>query len=361
MWFDGLVLDWYSGATGYDGGALPLGRVVEIDAEGATLRVRALPARVQGSWESSVQASSRTAEARWLDRSAELDLVCSPVTLWVSGNPTKFLQGHNVLGPSVRHLAPVVRDMVRAFPAEMRPSNADDDRWPMLHRTRVDLNVATDLGSHGAVHSWLGDAARWSRSRKGEAELVRAGILKSPTVYWQKRSRRWTIKAYCKTCELRAHRPAVSAEAEKQLRRYAEGLLRIELTLRTPELKPLGTLHEELVWTYMRKLEVGLMVDNGEIAGAEELSPRELGMLELWRRGGDPKPMATKSTYYRLRRRVLDVTGVDISFPPGVVPGESVHLVGVDELEAGQVSEIPDDLRELVHDPGPSPEWPGPS
>jgi hypothetical protein len=244
------MLDWFTGIVGYDGSRLRVGRWVELSADGEIRREweRAVP--VEGSYRSTLLVG-RVGPTEDMRRAAPLlGLRCPPMSVWVSGNPTKWLQGHNVYGPSVTQLAPTIHDVIRSLPEPMRPGDADDPRGAAFHRARVDVAVSIALGSDALVHEWLGAAEHGTRSRHGRAQ--RSGS----TVYWGQHSRRWSMKAYCKFCELKDHPPAESFD---ELRLFAEGLLRLELTLRTPELKPRGTLEDEIVFEYWEKVVIGVI------------------------------------------------------------------------------------------------------
>ena len=188
-----------------------------------------------------------------------------PVLVYeVSGNPAKFLQGHSVFGPGVSNMALLVGAMLDSFPSDVRPHACACTGDILLSASRVDVTVMVDLASHELVHRWLRHAELETRSRHGRA------LVSGDTVYWGKHSRRWGLKAYCKLCELSDH-PPLDDGFRTLVRDWLSGQLRIELTLRGQELRSRaleGPLSEALVWTYLERVEVGVMkVGKREILG----------------------------------------------------------------------------------------------
>lgn len=276
------------------------------------------------------------------------------MALRLSGNPVKFLQGHNVFGPSVAELGPVIQETVRRFPEVMRPVNADADGWPALHRSRVDIAVMVDLGSSDrVVHEWLHVAGGRTRSRHGRA------MVSGETVYWGMGSRRWSLKAYCKFCELAAHRPP---EFYDELRAYTEGKLRLELQLRRPELKDRGTLEDDLLWEYYEKVVIGVsnekMAELGERVEQFGLPRRIQDVLDLWLLGKFTGHGVPSSTFYRWRKVILEVVGVDISLPRNDQLPDLARLgFDVEFLRSRQVRAVPEGLQGLLFRGEKGPRW----
>src|ERR1700756_2629886 len=186
------MLDWFSGYVGYDASGLEVGRFFEVDRHGEQVRCVPRWETAVGSFEAGVQVTRGLAPDPMLADGRRLGFLCSPDALRISGNPSKFLQGHNVAGPSVSLLGTVLQALVRSFGEGLRPADCDAAPLPAVHRSRVDVTTAVDLGSHQAVHEWLQLAATTTRSRHGRA------LDASGTVYWGKNSTRWALKAYCK-------------------------------------------------------------------------------------------------------------------------------------------------------------------
>ena len=329
------MLDWFSGYVGYDASGLAVGRFFLVDAHGQVVRDSPRWETARGSYAAGIQVTQGSPTDRMLADAKAQGFLCSDrQVLRVSGNPSKYLQGHNAAGPSVRLLGPVLQAVVRAFGEGMRPPDADQLALPAVHRSRVDVTTAVDLGSHQAVHEWIELAAATTRSRHGRA------MDSSGTVYWGKNSTRWSIKAYCKHCELQKHRPDDEALLPDLLE-WTRTHLRIELTLRRPELRDRGALDESVIWEYFSKLEIRPM--KSRLYAPEHLRYPLRLVLESWYGGGDPKSMLPRRTLYKYRRELIDATGVDILLPYSEQHGSRARaaLLGMDELRAREVTDVP--------------------
>jgi hypothetical protein len=329
------MLDWFTGYVGYDASLMPIGRFWETDRHGQVVRERPRWETAQGSFESGVQVTKFAPTDGMRESAKKFGFLCADEVLKISGNPVKFLQGHNVTGPSVSLLGPIVQGLVRAFPHELRPRDADELTLPAVHRSRVDVNTLIDMKSHQVVHDWLQAAETKTRSRHGRA------IADFGTVYWGKHSTRWSMKAYCKHCELQKH-PAADSDLQKELLDWTRNFLRIELTLRRPELKDRGTLSESIIPEYFAKLELHTMRAKtyGEAKMLLSLGPKL--SLFAWYNGTDMKCFLSPKTLYNHRKKILEVTGIDIVLPLAVqVPEASPVLQGMDELFANEVKEVP--------------------
>ena len=343
------MLDWFSGYVGYDASALQFGRFFEVSRLGEVVRERSRWETARGSFESGIQITQGIPTDAMLQASEQYGFLCSKkAVLKLSGNPSKFLQGHNAAGPSVGQLGPVLQSLVRSLGEGFRPSDADQSALPSVHRSRVDVTTACDLGSHQAVHDWLKLAAMNTRTRHGRARDA------SGTVYWGKNSTRWSLKAYCKHCELLAHPPSEKTFERalfNELLEWTRPHLRIELTLRRPELKDRGTLNEAIIWEFFNKIEVSAMVKNTH--APESLRPNVRAALELWFKGTDIATMYPRRTAFRHRKEILEVTGVDV-FQPMVKQSDAAQpvLLGMEELRSREVTTTPERVQRSLFGAG---------
>ncbi|HER19641.1 MAG TPA: hypothetical protein ENO14_01190 [Chromatiales bacterium] len=342
------MIDWFAGYVGYDASQMVLGQFFEISSAGELVRHRARWETARSSWESGVQVTRGEPTEAMLKASREMGFLCAEsAVLRVSGNPVKFLQGHNAAGPSVAQLGSVVQGMVRAFTEGFRPVDADDERLPSVHRSRVDVTTAVDMGTHRDAHDWIHLAASAVKSRHSLGpELI------GDTVYWGRKSQRWSLKAYCKHCELKAHQP-MAVELLADLLEWTRPQLRIELTLRRPELRDRGTLDESIIWEFMQRLEIPTMKATGMDLDNLDLPPAGLLALQAWLDGHDLKALLPTRTRYRYRRLILDQVGVDISMSAtDQTKAEPNALLGIEELQRREVIEIPDRIQRSLFGAG---------
>jgi len=338
--------------VGYDASNLRLGELRAINRSGEVEWVKDRPEPVKGSFESKVLVGRGTPTDDMRDAAERLNLVLNPEVLWVSGNPVKFLQGHNVFGASVQSLAPIIRTLVRNLPPDMRPHDADSDLWPAVKRSRVDIAVMIQMESHDDVHAWLQAAGSASRSRHGRA------LVSGDTVYWGMHSRRWSNKAYCKSCELKQH-PVADLKLNNQLREYCRAQLRMELTLRTPELKDRGTLGEDLFWKYFERIEFG-GIDMSRVKKLDDLPEKTQLCCLKWIKGADVRHMYPIRTFYYHRRLILDKLGVDISISFSNQENIVEHIKYDGQyLRAHEIKTPPDYLQGWLFKPEPCPVYSG--
>ena len=120
-----------------------------------------------------------------------------PSHLWISGNPVKFLQGHNIFGSCdlVYLMSKLVDAMILKGNLGICPT---DFELALIRQgkyvvTRVDVNQSYHLANHVQVLSWIKAAANSSRLRyRGR------GQFSGDTLYHGKSSRRWALKCYSK-------------------------------------------------------------------------------------------------------------------------------------------------------------------
>lgn len=285
---------------------------------------RALP--VRGSWESSVHVRSDREGTHWL---------------WIDGNPAKFLQGHNLFGsddlPSL--LSIFSGAVVERLGLPWDPEDAHQVGKGSL--ARVDVTGMYQVGNTAQVRSFLQAADQGATlSHRGRGQLTREG-----TLYWGKHSKRWALKMYCKADELQAHglpETLLFPEELDDLKAFAEGKLRVEVVLRTLELKRLG-LDTVGAWEpgtaerlFSEKLS-GLHLPGAyRVAGedVEQLAPRLRAAYLVWAQGEDLRAVYPRRSFYRYRAELLK-HGIDIAVrAPSPERSNVVPLVRILEATA---------------------------
>lgn len=261
----------------------------------------------------------------------------------ISGNPAKFLQGHNVFGSDdlVGLAAAMYRGVLSRLglaptPAELVYLDAGG-----FTLTRVDVTYSFDLQTLPRVLS----AIRGLESSAHLRHRGRGQLTKGNTLYFGQKSRRSSLKFYAKGQELRDHR-LPDALLGSPLQDYADRLLRAECTFRGMWLKDKGlqwgaswtpTTPKELHRDMLENLSIAeaFMLDPDTIAG---LPPRLQAVYQLWKDGHDLRAMYPKPTFYRYRSELVK-HGIDIAVKQPREESNVVRLPVV--LHAHQVVDIP--------------------
>lgn len=240
--------------------------------------------------------------------------------LEISGNPVKFLQGHNLFGTS--DLQGLVSAFVRAVYARIgyQPSEAElaaiDQGKCWL--TRIDVNRNADFGTKPRALNAIRALSECSHlSHRGRGSLVAEG-----TCYWGQRSRYFSLKAYAKGVELQKHKLPDTLPNRNQLIGYSEGIVRREATIWVRELRRRGlewvcnwatskvtpdSLFDEL-FGRLSIAEATMRVQDN----TEAIPPRLRAVYQLWRDGYDVRALVSRPTFYRHRKALL-AHGVDIA------------------------------------------------
>lgn len=325
------MIDWVSAILPckHDPSKLISGLVMSFDAQGNNEWTVNKTLSVEGSYSSKIQIKSHTENQ-----------------IYISGNPTKFLQGHNLFGSN-----DLVSIMGKFFdellthknlglcPDPFQYANIKDGHYEL---TRVDVNETWHLNSQKDVQAWI--------RAVGETAYLKhrgAGQFSGDTAYFGKNSRRWALKCYSKGLEILAKGHKLPPElATPEMLEYAQKALRIEGVTRQLELKR-RQLHvasnwdidtaEELLLEYISKLEMSdvYMLKDDVL---DSLPPRLRLTYQAWLNGDDLKTVLPRPTFYRYRKQILEY-GVDISSKSPKEKSNVIPLIRV--LEAKPVG-IPD-------------------
>ena len=257
-------------------------------------------------------------------RTAEVDDQGNTIKAELSGNPVKFLQGHNLFGSD--DLLNLVLETVYKLSGLLNYSQPD---WVLnllisgsYTISRVDINRMFSLSNRAEVLSYLYSLSASSRT------LSQSAVTSGSTVYLNKSSRRWSFKFYSKAqeVELKRNRAQGCLELPQGLRDWVEPMLRAELTLKSNELRELQ-LHRAANWNtietqslfadYAERIQMSEQKINTDIQKlTDELRPKAaLATYHLWKDGHDVRRFLPQNTFYR-HRRALKAFGVDVSMPP---------------------------------------------
>lgn len=292
------------------------GQVLSIDRDGNVEWSSPKRLAVRGSYESTLHIRS---DPRAIDfeTGEYLNMV-------FDGNPVKFFQGHNLWGTN--DLIGLMAETCFKVSQVINLPIPDQD-WLLIENgayslKRVDSTAMLDIGNNSSVESFL-----YSLERTGHMRYKGQGIMTKGTIYFGKHSRRESLKFYNKLTEIKAkgHRLPAELEALPHLFDWVTGKLRAEHTLRSMQLKRVG-LDIAGNWGENKPLEVLIAAMSGlnmseqhtlTPAAIDGLPPRLVGIYHLWKEGHDLKSMYPRMTFYRYRKQLQELAGIDIAVKQG--------------------------------------------
>jgi hypothetical protein len=269
-------------------------------------------------------------------------------SLYISGNPTKYFQGHNLFGPTdvcglFFRTGIEVRENLGLFPG---PATWNSLKFSGPELTRIDITRSYRFPTAQDARSWLRNNASQARTRHGAPSLSREG-----TLTFGAGSEYWRFVVYHKLDELesrkKGHRIPDNVPNRAELQNWASGVVRFELRLFSKEMHRLMFNPRRLVtradlltlWEqYFGKIEFNR---NVEAMKPDMIEHQLRGPLQaavhVWRTGGDLRAMYSRPTFYRYRREILSVCGIDIATPPppdigltDETPSAELHPAGWD-------------------------------
>lgn len=319
------MIDWVTAKLSCDN-TLRGGCVAKLDADGNVLWLTESYVAVEGSHDSSISIKALT-----------------PQTIVISGNPVKWLQGHNLFGTND------LVALMAAFFSSLYEDMAEQGLNPTIEQSdaikqgrytvsRIDVNETWHLKNQADVKAWIRAA-----SQKTIMPYRGRGVFSGDTLYWGKGSKLWFLKCYSKGDEIsskKSNYPAALRTPEMLL--YADKALRLEVQLCSKFLRDTG-FNMPCNWQpdTARMLLLGC-VRNLEMSNNFKLSddvvsslPRKLRTYyKLWLYGDDLRQDMTKATYYRIRKQ-LKAYDIDISIVRDVdkIADNVIPLIRVLEAE----------------------------
>lgn len=325
------MIDWLDFVLPVVHDPIPAGRVISLTHSGEMEYDIPKRLRIEGSFSSSLLVRSQGGDGT--GRATEL---------FISGNPAKFLQGHNIFGPDD------ICSLAAGVTARVCEALNIDPAFPVAQAKRgtfqvkrIDITHSFAFQNRPTVRAVLASLSITSRSRMGRP------IATGSTVYHCKNSRRYTVKFYAKGDEINVRGHQLPDELKvTDLPRYADNLLRVELTLRSMELKRLGATDgasftpqrlDQLFTEYFGKIEMSAQADiPSEVI---EHMPRAIrSTYLLWKEGINVQPMMSKQTFYRHRHDLLGY-GIDIAMTK---EQDSAQVIPLFRTVIGEPVTVPD-------------------
>lgn len=325
------MIDWVTAKLPCDN-TLRTGCVAKLDADGGVEWLSQSWLPVTGSHDINFMIKSLT-----------------PQTIQISGNPVKWLQGHNLFGTND------LRVLVAAFFSELYQIMADDGLNPTIDQidainegrytvSRIDVNETWFLDNQRDVMAWIRAA-----STKVSMPYRGKGVFSGDTLYWGKGSKYFFLKCYSKGDEINSKKSNFpDALRTPQMLAYADRALRLELVICSKALRE-WQLNQPCNWTVdtpkmllLMHIRALVMSNNFKLSDKViDSLPRKLRTYyKLWLYGEDLRQELTKPTFYRIRKQ-LQAYDIDIALVRDVdkVVDNVIPLIRV--LEAEPVG-IPD-------------------
>ena len=326
------MIDWVTAKLPCDN-TLRAGYVVKVDADGNMEWLTESWLPVEGSYSSNFMIKSLT-----------------PQTIQVSGNPAKWLQGHNLFGTND------IKLLMATFFSALYETMAEEGLNPTIEQceriaegrytiSRVDINETWFLKNQYDVKAWIRAAGeKMSMPYRGK------GVFSGDTLYWGKGSKYYYLKCYSKGDEINSKKSNFPSDLRTpQMLEYADKALRLELVLCSKALREWG-LNEPCNWSLdtprMLLLQVVRTLDmSNNFKLSSEVTrglPTGLRLAYIaWLSGEDLRTILPKNTFYRYRRKLKEYD-IDI-----------VLVRDVDKL----VDNVVPLIRVLEAEPVGIPEW----
>ena len=327
------MIDWVTMKVSCDhDGIISDGEVVSLSKGGDSIEWSVVkPLSVVGSHDATIRIKSITQS-----------------TIEISGNPVKWLQGHNLFGTSdLKDLVWVFFNKLLEIPElQLKPTLEQLHAVKMgrLTVSRVDINETWFLKDRNEVLAWLRAAGQKMRLKHRGA-----GQFSGDTLYWGKGSRRWLIKCYSKGDEINRKGSNFPNDLRiPQMLEYAERALRLEIVIKSNQLRE-WHLHEVAHWNadtgkmLLLNLIKGLEMSNNIRLTDDILDslPTRMKMSYFtWLAGQDLKQILPPRTFYRYRTE-LKKYDVDIGIMRDVKEDKNNVIPLIRVLEAQPVG-VPD-------------------
>lgn len=284
--------------------------------------------------------------------SYESNIMIKPLSdsvIMISGNPAKFLQGHNLFGTNdlvylFNKAFSVIHELLADDGLTPTSSQLDDIENGKYRLTRVDINETWHLKDGNSVKAWIRAAGeKMSMPHRGK------GVFSGDTLYWGKGSKYWYLKCYSKGDEILRKKSNFPDELKTpEMLEYADKSLRLELVLcsnflRTTLLNNACYWQEKtakmLLQEYVKKLEMSnnFMLKDDFV---DTLPTKLKTYYLLWLHGEDVRSHVSKATFYRIRKQLKEYD-IDIALLRDKEHQEENVIPLIKVLEAEPVG-IPD-------------------
>lgn len=315
------MIDWLTISIPFRHRPLHAGRITSIAPDGSVEWDIPQRTKVRGSFEQNTVVRS----VGDMDRDGYI------AEIQLDGNPSKFLQGQNVWGTDDVCLLAVL--WFRRVCEELELPFSVFDLYRVSRGAftlaRVDINYTFKLAGQVQAQQFLIALGDCSGTK------YRRAYTDKGSVYYNKGSRRWSSVVYNKYVETKTRRKAqrqmIGPGATQKLRESVKDCVRWEFKFMSLELKDNGIYTgsdlaqygpTKLFNDYMTRINIdgNMKMTNTEL---ENLPPRLRGTYQLWDSGCDLRLCLSNATFYRHKRELRELCGINIDCPPRE-PGSNV-------------------------------------
>jgi II/X family phage/plasmid replication protein len=325
------MIDWLTCIIKIDHNPINGGRLISFDENGVELFNVKKSARIEGSYSTSVRVKSQGA----------LTSGGLATELFIDGNPSKLLQGHNIFGSL--DIKELMHGLLLHFSNNNLITFNFHDACAALDSARVvriDITHSLRFDSRLHVRAYIKQLSQVAHTRTGRP------MQKQWTLAFNPNSQRWNLIVYSKGDEVSKRKAHVDFPHTEYIQSEADRLCRIELRLRSKELielklNTIGALTPqtltELYADYLGRVKMNESIE----ATSDQLSkiPKVIRHTYLcWKSGIAIQSEMSEPTFYR-HRKILLTIGVDISTPYTDVAAKNV--VPLTKVITGEPYKIP--------------------
>lgn len=243
----------------------------------------------------------------------------------ISGNPSKFLQGHNLCGLSsvIHTLRAFLRKLEKILGKRYWPEHPF--AYAQIHEIHlsqlVDMDTAENK-SHFLIQLGLLSSTRHKRQSVFQGETVYLGRTFSADGKKGRTSKYYYWRFYDKEKELLSHRSNAILSSTT-----ISACVRAELVLKRAEISRLGLespkswdkgqkMSEEIYLQYLDHIKIATGNALAAPSPPPGMTAKDQGVWMRWYAGHDLRIGISKAGYYKVRTKFLGLYGIDINLPP---------------------------------------------
>jgi len=255
--------------------------------------------------------------------------------LEISGNPTKWLnRGHNIWGSTDIEgaIALFIQEVLKEAGIELNLWELKQVKDLQVYPNRIDLTTNFRMDSENDAKRWLDAVCTQSKSRYQAAKGY------GTSAYFGERSKRKTTVFYKKKEEVMRNSKKLKKEIEpkdyKTIIDEAETLVRFEMRLHSQwfRAKKVNTLANfikimgkiDMMRNELEQLKLGQMdLSDDEVNRQKEIlfdslegqriRASVISTFNDWKNGENPRRSCSANTYWKYKKIIKGVTGIDIA------------------------------------------------